>query len=60
MPPPHMTGISEEVEAETATSEAPAEVPPGGCSLLFDELTLTQMVEEGIEEAGNEEDDDLI
>ena len=59
MPPLHMTGISEDVEAETS-NEAAADGQSGGCSLLFDELTLTQMFEDGIEDASKEEDNDLM
>ena len=48
-----------EAGAETVTKEAPTEVQASGCGgMLLDELTLTQLVEEGIEEAAK--DDDLL
>ena len=62
MPPPHMTVIDEAMAADSVTEDATAEAAPCRCdSLHVYEPTLTQMVEEGIDEAGNEEeDDDLI
>ena len=59
MPPPHPTAIDEAM-ATAAVGEGTDEVEiHTECIRVHEEPTLTQMVEEGLEDAAEEEDDDV-
>ena len=59
--PQHPTIIDEAMESNVVPDDAPAEAATCSCdNLQIQEPTLTQMIEEGLEDAGKDSDNDLM
>ena len=59
MPPPHPTIIDEAMATAAVGEGADAVEASTECIRVHEEPTLTQLVEEGLDEAGKDEDDDV-
>ena len=60
MPPPHPTIIDEAMATASVGEDANGENDNTECLRVQEEPTLTQMVEEGLDDAEEDKDDDLM
>ena len=59
MPPPHPTVIDEAMATAAVGENTDTVETPTECIRVHEEPTLTQMVEEGLDEAAEDEDGDV-